>query len=55
VATSNGVLAPPILGHTTIPETFDRYSHVAADMQRRAARQLDAALAAGGEPGERTA
>jgi integrase len=34
------------LGHASITETLDRYSHVAADMQRQAADRLDAMLAA---------
>ena len=33
------------LGHNNIAETLDRYSHVAADMQRHAADRLDAAIA----------
>jgi integrase len=32
------------LGHATIAETLDRYSHVAEDMQRHAADRLDAAI-----------
>ena len=43
------------LGHATIAETLDRYSHVAADMQRQAADRLDAVIGAAGESGERTA
>lgn len=42
------------LGHATIAETLDRYSHVAADMQRQAADRLDAVIDAAGESGERT-
>jgi integrase len=43
------------LGHATIAETLDRYSHVTADMQRQAADRLDAVLdSAGGESAERS-
>jgi integrase len=30
------------LGHASISETLDRYSHVSADMQQRAAARFDA-------------
>jgi integrase len=29
------------LGHASISETLDRYSHVSADMQQRAAERFD--------------
>ncbi len=32
------------LGHASISETLDRYSHVSADMQQRAAAHFDAIL-----------
>lgn len=32
------------LGHASISETLDRYSHVSADMQQRAAQRIDAML-----------
>lgn len=43
------------LGHATIAETLDRYSHVAPDMQRHAADRLDAAIGAALQSAERTA
>jgi integrase len=43
------------LGHATIAETLDRYSHVAPDMQRHAADRLDAAIGAALQSGERSA
>lgn len=43
------------LGHATISETLDRYSHLAPNMQREAANRLDAAIEAAADDAEKTA
>jgi integrase len=43
------------LGHASISETLDRYSHVTKNMQREAANRLDAAIEAAADDTEQTA
>jgi integrase len=43
------------LGHASISETLDRYSHLTPNLQREAADRLDAAIEAAGHDTEQTA